>query len=199
MGLINYPKTEKGQETLDRILEETERLFSEKGYYHTSIKDITDAAEVGTGTFYIYFDSKLSLYKVILEEYGKNIRQYIAKHVEGSTNRKEAERMGIEAFINLVRKRPSMYNVIWQALYIDEQLFIDYYKNFAERYVKQIKAAQEAGEIITEYDPEVLSYMLIGISNFIGLRYAIFDQEDALDPVLDDILNVLERGMFTKE
>lgn len=199
MGLINYPKTKKGQDTLNRILEETERLFSQKGYYHTSIKDITDAAEVGTGTFYIYFDSKLSLYKVVLEEYGKSIRQYIAEHVKESKNRKEAERMGIEAFINLVRESPSMYKVIWQALYIDEQLFIDYYKSFSKRYVKQIKAAQVQGEIIEEYDPEVLSYMLIGISNFIGLRYAIFDKEEDLDPVLDDIINVLAKGIFTKE
>lgn len=199
MGLINYPKTKKGQDTLNRILGETERLFSEKGYYHTSIKDITDAAEVGTGTFYIYFDSKLSLYKVVLEEYGKSIRQYIAEHVKESKNRKEAERMGIEAFINLVRESPSMYKVIWQALYIDEQLFIDYYKNFSKRYVKQIKAAQDQGEIIEDYDPEVLSYMLIGISNFIGLRYAIFDKEEDLDPVLDDIINVLAKGIFTKE
>lgn len=199
MGLINYPKTKKGQDTLNRILEETERLFSQKGYYHTSIKDITDAAEVGTGTFYIYFDSKLSLYKVVLEEYGKSIRQYIAEHVKESKNRKEAERMGIEAFINLVRESPSMYKVIWQALYIDEQLFIDYYKSFSKRYVKQIKAAQVQGEIIEEYDPEVLSDMLIGISNFIGLRYAIFDKEEDLDPVLDDIINVLAKGIFTKE
>lgn len=199
MGLINYPKTEKGQETLDKILLESERLFSQKGYFQTSVKEITDAAEVGTGTFYIYFDNKLSLYKVILEQYGKSIRHYIADNVKKSETRKEAERMGIEAFIELVREKPSMYNVIWQALYIDEQLFIDYYKNFSARYVKQIKQAQDQGEIVKEYDPEVLSYMLIGISNFIGLRYAIFDKEEDLGPIMDDIISVLEKGMFTKE
>lgn len=199
MGLINYPKTEKGQETLDKILEEAERLFSVKGYYQTSVKEITDAASVGTGTFYIYFENKLSLYQVILEQYGKSIRQYIAEYVKSSSNRKEAERMGIEAFIQLVREKPSMYNVIWQALYIDEKLFIDYYKNFSQRYTSQIKAAQAKGEIISDYDPEVLSYMLIGITNFIGLRYAIFDKDEDLTPIMDDIIAVLEKGMFTKE
>lgn len=199
MGLFNQPKTKKGQDTLDKILIETERLFSERGYYETSIKDITDAADVGTGTFYIYFDSKLSLYKVVLDEYGKSIRQYIAEHVKHSKNRKEAERMGLEAFINLVREKPSMYKVIWQALYIDEQLFIDYYKNFSKRYTEQIKAAQRAGEIVADYDPEVLSYMLIGISNFIGLRYAIFENDEDLEPIMDVIIDVLDKGMFTKE
>lgn len=198
MGLINYPKTEKGQETLEKILVESERLFSQKGYFQTTVKEITDAAEVGTETFYIYFDNKLSLYKIILENYGKHIHAYIANDVKNSKNRKEAERMGIEAFVKLVRENPSMYNVIWQALYIDEKFFIDYYKNFSERYASQIRQAQDKGEIIKDYDPEVLSYMLIGISNFIGLRYAIFDQEEDLDPIMDDIIAVLEKGMFTK-
>lgn len=199
MSLINYPKTNKGQETLDKILSESERLFSEKGYYQTSIKEITEAADVGTGTFYIYFQNKLSLYQVILEEYDKSIRQYIAEDIKKSTNRKEAERMGIKAFIKLVQEKPSMYNVIWQALYIDEKLFVNYYKNFSKRYVKQIKDAQAKGEIVKDYDPEVLSYMLIGISNFIGLRYAIFDKEDNLEPIMDDIMKVLEKGLFTEE
>lgn len=198
MGLINYPKTEKGQETLEKILVESKRLFSQKGYFQTTVKEITDAAEVGTGTFYIYFDNKLSLYKIILENYGKHIHAYIANDIKNSKNRKEAERMGIEAFVKLVRENPSMYNVIWQALYIDEKLFIDYYKNFSERYANQIRQAQDKGEIIKDYDPEVLSYMLIGISNFIGLRYAIFDQEEDLEPIMDDIIAVLEKGMFTK-
>ena len=199
MELFNQPKTKKGQETLDKILIETERLFSEKGYYETSIKDITEAADVGTGTFYIYFDSKLSLYKVVLEEYGKSIRNHLTQQIKGASSRKEAERRGIEAFVQMVRKNPNMYTVIWQALYINEQIFIDYYENFSERYVKQIKAAQEEGEIIADYDPEVLSYILIGISNFIGLRYAIFNQEEDLDKIMDDIMGVLENGLFTKE
>lgn len=197
MELFNQPKTKKGQDTLDKILIETERLFSEKGYYETSVKDITDAANVGTGTFYIYFESKLSLYKVVLDEYGKTIRNYLTKQIMGSSSRKEAERRGIRAFVEMVRERPSMYNVIWQALYIDKQIFVDYYENFSARYMKQIKEAQIKGEISADYDPEVISYMLIGISNFIGLRYAIFDGEEDLDPIMDDIISILEKGMFT--
>ncbi|SFC16401.1 transcriptional regulator, TetR family [Alkalibacterium subtropicum] len=196
MKYVNQPKTEKGQETLDKIILEAERLFSEKGYYKTSIKDITKAAEVGIGTFYIYFEDKHSLYQAILSEYGHFIRKTIAESVRTAGTRIEAERMGIETFIRLVRKRPSMYNVIWQALYVDKKLFVDYYTKFSENYIKQILIAQKKGEIIADYDPEALSYMLMGITNFIGLRYAIFDDQTDLDPILDEVMDMLVNGIY---
>lgn len=197
MKFANQPKTEKGQETLDKIIEVSERLFSEKGYYKTSVKEITQEAGVGTGTFYIYFEDKHSLYQTILTEYGRFIRKSIASSVKQAETRREAERIGIETFVKLVRKDPSMYNVIWEALYVDKQLFIDYYKQFSENYTRQIVLAQEAGEIISDYNPEVLSYVLMGITNFIGLRYAIFEDNEDLEDVLDTITTVFEKGLFT--
>lgn len=197
MNFANQPKTEKGQETLDKIIISAKRLFSERGYYKTSVKDITKEAGVGIGTFYIYFDDKHSLYQTILSEYGRYIRKTIAASVKQAKSRQEAERMGIETFVKLVRSDPSMYNVIWEALYVDKQLFIDYYKQFSENYARQIVLAQNAGEIVPDYDPEVLSYMLMGITNFIGLRYAIFEDEEDLSSVLDTILSVFERGFLT--
>lgn len=197
MKFANQPKTEKGQETLDKIILVAEQLFSERGYYKTSIKDITKEAGVGIGTFYIYFDDKHSLYQTILTEYGRFIRKTIAASVKRATTRQEAERIGIETFVQLVRNDPSMYNVIWEALYVDKQLFVDYYKRFSENYTRQIVKAQEAGEIVADYDPEVLSYMLMGITNFIGLRYAIFEDDEDLSSVLDTIMSVFENGFLT--
>lgn len=197
MKFANQPKTEKGQETLDKIILVAEQLFSEKGYYKTSVKDITKEAGVGIGTFYIYFDDKHSLYQTILTEYGRFIRKTIAASVKQATTRQEAERIGIETFVQLVRNDPSMYNVIWEALYVDKQLFVDYYKRFSENYTRQIVKAQEEGEIVADYDPEVLSYMLMGITNFIGLRYAIFEDDEDLSSVLDTIMSVFEKGFLT--
>lgn len=196
MNPVNQPKTKKGQETLDRIICEARDQFSSKGYYKTSIKDITTAADIGVGTFYIYFDDKRSLYQTILNDYGHYIRRHIAKSVGPTKNRKEAERMGVKVFIEMVRKNPSMYNIIWEALYVDKKLFVDYYTSFAESYIKQIEKAQTKDEIHSELDPEILAYLLMGTTNFIGLRYAIFDDQDDLDEILDNLMNVFEKGFL---
>ncbi|NMM61703.1 TetR/AcrR family transcriptional regulator [Clostridium sp. P21] len=50
------------------ILEAAARVFSEKGYIETSIKNITDEASVAVGTFYTYFNNKEEVLEQIYEE-----------------------------------------------------------------------------------------------------------------------------------
>lgn len=51
-----------------RILEAAKEIFFEKGYYSTSIEAIAKKAGIGTGTIYLYFSSKIELYKAIQNE-----------------------------------------------------------------------------------------------------------------------------------
>jgi AcrR family transcriptional regulator len=45
-------------ETRDRLMHAALRLFAERGLAETSVEDITEAADVGKGTFFNYFPSK---------------------------------------------------------------------------------------------------------------------------------------------
>ena len=48
----------KKSETRQRLLEAAWRLFQEWGYEHTTVAQITEAADVGKGTFFNYFETK---------------------------------------------------------------------------------------------------------------------------------------------
>lgn len=49
------------------ILDAAVREFSRKGYKETSVADIMNAADLGIGTFYNYFDSKADILMSLLE------------------------------------------------------------------------------------------------------------------------------------
>lgn len=193
--LVNQPKTQRGQATLDRICAAAEQLLYKKGYHGTSINDITYKAKVAPGTFYIYFADKLSLYKYLLTSYSHQIRQHIAISVKDCTTRKEAEKMGLKAFLIFINEHKHIYNIIWESLYIDKTLFIKYYTDFAAYYVKHITESQLAGEM-KQHDPTVVAYMLMGISNFIGLNYVMFHETKDFDQVVEQVINALEQGLF---
>lgn len=194
---VNLPKTKRGQKTLDNIVRAAEELFFEKGYHATSIIDITNEANIALGTFYIYFKDKYSLYKFLLLSYSHDIRKAIALDIKPSHTRFEAEKIGLKAFLVYIRDHKHVYNIIWESLYIDKSLFIEYYEDFAGRYSTGLVKAQEKGEVV-DVDPTILSYLLMGVSNFIGLKYVMFDEDkdDNLDEVVEKVMDILEAGMF---
>jgi AcrR family transcriptional regulator len=54
-------REQKKEETHQRLLEIAWQLFCEKGYEHTTVQDITDAANVAKGTFFNYFETKQAI------------------------------------------------------------------------------------------------------------------------------------------
>src|ERR1700683_2009640 len=48
----------RANETRERIFSAALRLFAEHGYLETTVEDITEAADVGKGTFFNYFPTK---------------------------------------------------------------------------------------------------------------------------------------------
>lgn len=194
---VNLPKTKRGQKTLDNIVRAAEELFFEKGYHATSIIDITNEANIALGTFYIYFKDKYSLYKFLLLSYSHDIRKAIALDIKPTHTRFEAEKIGLKAFLVYIRDHKHVYNIIWESLYIDKTLFVEYYEDFAGRYATGLVKAQEKGEVV-DVDTIILSYFLMGVSNFIGLKYVMFDEDkdDNLDEVVEKVMDILEAGMF---
>lgn len=196
--MVNLPKTQRGQATLEKICQAAETLFYKKGYHNTSIVDITNLSGIALGTFYIYFKDKYYLYKYLLLMYSHQIRKQISTDTINLKTRKEKEREGLRTFLKYIRENKHVYNLIWESLYIDKNLFMQYYDTFAERYSKGMIEAQENGEVI-DIDPTLISYYLMGVSNFIGLKYVMFDDEDNnFDDVVDDVITIIENGLFKK-
>jgi AcrR family transcriptional regulator len=51
-------RSRRSAETRERLFNAAVRLFAEKGFAETTVEDITNAADVGKGTFFNYFPSK---------------------------------------------------------------------------------------------------------------------------------------------
>ena len=181
------------------LCDAAEKMFKTKGFYKTTIKDITEDAGVGLGTFYLYFESKRTIYDYLLLQYSHLIRSTIAVNIRDSqtTDKFEMERIGIRTFFQIVFEQPQIYNIIWESLYIDKSLFINYYTNFAKHYANSIAESQKIGAVRDDLDPEVMAYSLMGITNFVGLKWTMFEKsEEKLDWITDEIMKLLKKGMY---
>jgi len=192
---IKLPKTKLGLVKMNKLLDAAEELFTSKGFHSTSISDICKRADTAVGTFYIYFDTKTDVYRYLMWKYERMIKELLAESIKNCKTRYEMEREGIKCFIRFALQTPTVYNVIWGSLSIDQNLFFDYYNSFSESYTKALKRSEEE---LCITDAKTVAYMLMGISNFVGLR-AIFEQMDdgEIDRIVDEtIMPALSNGIF---
>lgn len=87
--LISKPRVSRRErhraEMRERIFRAALRLFAERGYLETTVEDITEAADVGKGTFFNYFPTK----EHVLSHYGEERLQEIERSLERARSGKE--------------------------------------------------------------------------------------------------------------
>lgn len=164
----------KGERTRARLVAAAEQVFADGTYDEASIVEITRRAGVSQGTFYLYFPSKLEIFREVVRDLGHQLRSTIARAVEGSKTREEVERRGFEAFFGFVEEHPSLYRVIRQAEFVDREVYRQHYERLAAPYARGLAEAMATGEI-RKTDPEVLAYCMMSVGELIGARWILWD------------------------
>ncbi|MDG3439323.1 TetR/AcrR family transcriptional regulator [Nitrospirillum amazonense] len=188
------PRTERGKRTLRKLLDAAALEFGERGFHEASVSGITQRAAVALGTFYTYFDSKESLFRALVEDMGALTRRWIAERVAHAPDRLTAERLGLEAFIEFVRAHRNLYRIVMEAQFVAEDAYRRYYQVFADGYINNLESAKKRGEI-REGDVEVRAWALIGVSVFIGQRYAVWGDDRPAAEVAAEAADFIARGL----
>lgn len=188
------PVTPRGQETRARLLEAAEKVFGEKSYFRVSINDITREAGVGQGTFYLYFPSKEAAFRELVEQRAHELRMVTYLAAEAAPNRLQAERAGFAAFFDFIDQHRQLYRIVRQAEFVDLDLYRAYYRAFAEGYREALSAAMERGDI-ARMEPEVLAYCLMGIGDFVGMRWVVWTGEPIPSAVFEDTMRFISNGL----
>lgn len=193
----SIPTTKKAKEKFDKLISAADKLFAENGYEKTSIANITSLANVGVGTYYLYFEDKISIYHYILFDYQSRIKRYIASRIGNIKDRSEKERIGLIAWLEFINDNPNTYDIIWQSLAVDRNLFVDYYKKFSESYERRLENDKDQ---LIDINYEHLALALMGISSFMGLKIMINDGKklstDEIETMANSIIGSLKNGLF---
>lgn len=113
MARNKYP-----EQTVDRILEVSKRLFWEKGYENTSIQDILyELKDLTKGAIYHHFKSKEAIFDAIAVKEGDNNIKYFIEiknnnNLTGAEKLKEVVRFNIssEATKKIIEASPNLLN-----------------------------------------------------------------------------------------
>ena len=187
----------------EKIIHESLRLFSLKGFIGTSIDDILSAAESSKGGFYNHFKSKESLFHDVLDEARDiwrdrnlvglsekkdpiaNLEQFLVNFRDSYLKDSENFPGGcifITLLVELKNQRPHLANEINKG-------FIGL-KKMINRYLNQ---AQKMGTLKQDVDTEAIAEMLF--NNILGatITYNADKSEADVDKAINLLINFINK------
>jgi AcrR family transcriptional regulator len=156
------------QETSEKLFVAAMELFSRKGFAQTKVADITQAADVGKGTFFNYFPSKEHILGFLISRQQGTVQRHLMKAREATMG---SEEVLMSLGLNLVRfpgKSPQMARSVILAFLgnLEVREYIVRELSIGRNSIAEImRLGQERGELRSEIPPEELAR---------GFQHALF-------------------------
>jgi len=184
-------------ETRERIIRHALRLFSERGVTATTVEDITDAADVGKGTFFNYFPSKEHILAHLCKLQMGKIKESVAQAVDST---EPMDRVMYRIALTLAEKFEASPSLV-QSILVPSLSSDSMRRQMAEDLKKSrlvvaelIAARQERGELRKDLAPVALALQfqraLFGTTVLWSL-----DRSQPLSACLKEMITVLWSGI----
>jgi AcrR family transcriptional regulator len=197
-GASGGASTERRQQLLDAA----RTLFAERGYHETTVDDITRAADVAKGTFYLYFSEKREIYVEVIRSFLQVIKQFVDLVTAQTPSPADYFARVKERAVGLLEMLQQNRNLVRLAYResrgVDEQLTAlmrTFYRDIAEVEVKNLELAMQLG-VVRRCHPLVIAYMHIGLVERVILE--MVDRPDDFPPIdqlVDELLRTGYEGL----
>ena len=104
--------TDQGRERKQQLLDQAAVLFSERGYAHTRIVDICEAAGVAKGLFYWYFENKEALFAELVRSMRLRLRTAQADAIDLGADPLVRIRQGTEASVRFMAQHRAFFSLL---------------------------------------------------------------------------------------
>ena len=154
----------KKLETRQRLMETALRLFSERGYEATTVKDIAAAADVAKGTFFNYFETKEAVLPAIAARRVEQLEETLRPDLGAPDSPVARIKLALQLIAESRLCQKQLAERLFAAMMRRQE--IDVGHALRDLLAGQVRQAQAAGEIRSDLEATYLA----------GLIHALFFQ-----------------------
>jgi AcrR family transcriptional regulator len=187
--------TTRGRERRQQILDESARLFAERGYHPTAVAEIVESIGVGKGVFYWYFESKEDLFLEILASSSQDLRRLQQAAIGDEPDPLRRIELGIRASLRWFRDHRHLFNLS-QFAATEERFAAVLRLNDAvaiDDITRHLKEAMADGSI-PDQDPEMLAHALVGATRHLARTY-LYHGDVAVETVAEVAVRFVRGGL----
>ncbi len=175
------------------------RLFVEKGYGSTRIRDITARSGVSIGSFYLHFHDKREIFMEVVDDLIQEITTTV-KSAAGDEDpetligkAKKLARFYMENYTRYSGLLNQLRGMMTEKDPSAEQKYRELHSRLAEPLALELEKAMDKG-LIRRTDPVLLAKAVMGMVEFLAF-YLSFDKRRTVEEAVDFMFDVLLRGL----
>jgi AcrR family transcriptional regulator len=194
-------RTRRSAETRERLFHAAVQLFAQKGFAETTVEDITNAADVGKGTFFNYFPSKEHILIAFSDMQLGKLQRFVEAAREGNEPMRSFFRTMSQQMTSEPAKTPEVVRALLQAnLSSSSVRNVMREKNArSEQLLSQlVQIGQERGEF--RRDVEAIEIARVFRQQTFGtlLLWSVYG-DDSLAERLERAIDILWTGFVNRE
>ena len=185
----------------DELLAVAERLFSERGYEATSVRDIADALAIKAGSLYAHIETKEDLLWKILDRAADRFFEAVQPIVESNLVTVEKLRRLIAAHVRVITESAAaaaVYTTEWRHLTEPRRKEFAARRDAYERIVRGLVHDAIREGTFGDVDEKFATLMILSSINWIYQWYrpdGPMTPEEIARKITDLLFNGLRRGM----
>ncbi len=191
----------RAQEKRGEIIEATLRLYADRGYYLTNIRDIAREVGMSTPTFYHYFPDKRELFVEVIEYVVRNYKQEAKEMLDKEDDRVKRTIIMFEVFSKHYPKIGEVLNQLRAGAVVGDQWSRErlsrLYGEMTKDVSEEIRAAIKLG-VIRDVDPDLLAFFNVLLDEIAVHRASVDDRYSARQIMLF-IADMLYHAFLTKK
>ena len=194
--------TRKDQKAATRraMIAAAKKVIKAKGVEETTVTDITKAAGVAHGTFYVHFESKESLVRLLIEEFNQQLLEDIQRQWNESADAPPGDLLGHIGAVYLKKMRSERGLILRMGQMYESAMPVQWLLEGVNPPLVQLiisrmtPLASELG--VDGLDIEMLTHAIMGMWLRLGFRYALSSshkQKAAVEMLVELTIGALAR------
>lgn len=202
-------KLRQGPVTREQILDSSLRLFSEKGFARTSVRDIAQAAGITDAAIYYHFTSKRELFEALIEERGFTAALEELENIEITVGPEEAIHELATAALNFIYRNRDLMKVLMVEAMADDPVATEEYEILSKRWrnaeARILRFYADRGQLRTTDCDELAQQLVVTVLGVLAdfmMSSAVAPEDGTVPPELTRHLRAamehLLQGTLTK-
>ncbi|MCJ7744723.1 MAG: TetR family transcriptional regulator [Actinobacteria bacterium] len=182
----------------EHIMDAAAEVFTEKGYYATTIADLAAMGGVAKGTIYWYFDNKRSILISILDEILRETNEAFTGVIRSASNGLVAILNSVEPALKILQRHGSIYLMCVLEIGSTDRMIQEKCRDIYKLVHAGLKVALNRGMeqgFIRKLNPDVAAYAVIGLIERVSQVAGPTDEQAPLEEKVAEATEFLRRAL----